>query len=297
MTSTEDPPFHLFSSLQYSKTLLTQDENTRLNNGQPSPYSMLPYHRDRILNAARNFGWDAAVSALESSNCLDDIQKKCDEAVEKVLDGVAVDERDEVSLRIRVIISQSGALTTETFLISSLPQASFFPQSLNPETHTATTPNAKIYKVYLDTQSTLPSDLTRYKTTARKHYDDARIRVGITNWTDAKEVILWSSVDDMVMEGSITNVYFYRPGKGGWITPTTPIPTATSTPSTASGGSKGGLGAGGTAGTVRRWLLEQGMVTVGDVKRDEVVVGEWVWLTNGVKGVILGRIEEVEIDK
>ncbi|EPS44528.1 hypothetical protein H072_1442 [Dactylellina haptotyla CBS 200.50] len=282
MAESEEPPFQLFSSLQYCEELLTQEENTILYAGQPCPYYMLPYHRDRILQAARNFGWQAAISALQAPDCLEVIQSRCKAAIDNITKGLEDKDTHSIAVRLRVLISKTADFTAEVNVIPRVPPSHLFPTTLDPTAILTAEPNITIFDVHLDTQPTPPTDLTRYKTTSRDHYNNARTRVGITGFVDPKEVVLWSP-EGLIMEGSITNVYFYREDRGGWITPTTPTD---SNPTN-------GLGAGGTAGTVRRWLLEKGMVTVADVKRNEVEVGEWVWLSNGVKGMVLGRVESV----
>ncbi|KAK6512183.1 hypothetical protein TWF481_001074 [Arthrobotrys musiformis] len=261
---TPETSFDLFSSLQYSPSLLSSPENTEIC-GSPCPFYMLDYHRDRILHAARNFGWSDAVAVLEAPDALDLMREKGVEAVERIGGGVA---------RLRIVISPSGILSAEANPIPSIPLSSLFPTSLTP-------PSITPWSVHLDTIPTPPTDLTRYKTTSRTHYNDARTRASITTFTEPKEVILWSP-EGWIMEGSITNVYFYREEQGGWITPSTPMDDLTAR-----------KGKGGTAGTVRRWLIEKGMVRVGDLKKDEVVLGEVVWLSNGVKGLVLGRIASV----
>lgn len=68
-----------------------------------------------------------------------------------------------------------------------------------------------------------------------------------------------------VMEGTFTTLYFWRKEAGGWITPT--------------------LEAGGCEATVRRWLLERGVVKEGGIKMAEVSKEEWVVMSNAVRGV------------
>ncbi|KAF3313652.1 hypothetical protein TWF173_005724 [Orbilia oligospora] len=270
---TPETSFDLFSSLQFSPTLTASPENTAVC-GKPCPYYMLDYHRDRILYAAHNFGWQEAVAVLEASNSLDLIKEKCSDAVDGVL--VKVEDKDAAAVRLRILISPSGSLTAEANLISQVPLTSLFPTSLTP-------PESLVpWSVHLDTLPTPPTDLTRYKTTSRNHYNDSRVRASINSFLETKEVILWNP-EGWIMEGSITNVYFYREDKGGWITPSTPMDDLT--------GQRKGKG--GTAGTVRRWLIEKGMVRVGDLKKGEVQVGEFVWLSNGVKGLVLGKIVSV----
>ena len=73
------------------------------------------------------------------------------------------------------------------------------------------------------------------------------------------------------MEGSITTPYFFRGGE--WVTP----PAAD----------------GGNVGTTRRWALETGLCREMVVLRDDVKVGEVVWLSNGVRGWGWGSVKEL----
>ena len=86
-----------------------------------------------------------------------------------------------------------------------------------------------------------------------------------------KEEILLINTDltrqPVIMEGSITTVYFRRGDK--WITPS----------------------AGGLPGVTRRWAQLQGWCELGTVKVETVKIGEVVLLSNGVMGFGWGRIE------
>lgn len=64
--------FQLFSSLRYDPLLLQNEDNTMLSNqrGNPSPFYMLRYHRDRLLKAARYFQWKEISSRLEGEDGL-----------------------------------------------------------------------------------------------------------------------------------------------------------------------------------------------------------------------------------
>ena len=78
---------------------------------------------------------------------------------------------------------------------------------------------------------------------------------------------MWNA-DGEVMEGSLTNVYFERGGR--WVTPP--------------------LSSGCQAGTVRRYLLEKGMVVEEAVKMAEVALGETILLSNGVRGIWAAKV-------
>ena len=65
------------------------------------------------------------------------------------------------------------------------------------------------------------------------------------------------------MEGSFTSLYFQR--NRDCVTPT--------------------LKSGGCEATVRRWLLEKELVKEDVVLKDEVKIGDWIILSNGVRGI------------
>lgn len=127
-----------------------------------------------------------------------------------------------------------------------------------------------ILTMRLDKKATTPSKFTSYKTTRRDVYNDARYRVNIVPLSRTEEVILWNEVGE-IMEGSLRNLAFWV--DGGWVTP--------------------GLSSGCLAGTVRKWLLEQGLVREGTILREHLAIGDWVLTSNGVEGCSIGMIEEL----
>lgn len=84
------------------------------------------------------------------------------------------------------------------------------------------------------------------------------------------EILLVNQNGD-IMEGSITTPYFWRGEK--WFTPSER--------------------SGGNIGTTRRWALESGLCVEGKIRRENVEVGEGVWLSNGARGWGFGRIEDL----
>lgn len=64
--------FHLFTSLRYDPLLLTSSENSQswLNFISPSPFYMLCYHRDRMLEAAQHFDFHAVAEKLADGAAL-----------------------------------------------------------------------------------------------------------------------------------------------------------------------------------------------------------------------------------
>lgn len=128
--------------------------------------------------------------------------------------------------------------------------------------------SSNVWIVIPDPQRTTPSPYTKYKTTSRDMYTSARDRAGIKNMAEKQEVLIISEEDGEIMEGSLTTVFFWREGK--WITPR--------------------LTSGGQDGTTRRWALERGICSDGNVKVESLVEGEECWISNGVKGFNFGKV-------
>ena len=82
-----------------------------------------------------------------------------------------------------------------------------------------------------------------------------------------KEVILYNEKGELT-EASYRNVAVWQ--DGGWVAPLD--------------------ASGGLPGTVRRWLLEQGLLREALIRKEDIRKGQWVLLTNGVEIAVLGRI-------
>jgi 4-amino-4-deoxychorismate lyase len=98
-------------------------------------------------------------------------------------------------------------------------------------------------------------------------YVAARARAGIESLSEKAEVVLWNPERE-AMEGSLASLYFWRHEK--WITPA---------------GSSGGQ-----MGTTRRWLLEKGLCEEDVVGVDTLEQGEDCWISNGVRGLVWGKV-------
>ena len=139
--------------------------------------------------------------------------------------------------------------------------------SFNPTTGTIAHPEA-ILTIKVDTVPTPSSQFTQNKTSHRPHYDAARVRAGIIDRKEKKEVLLFNEAGE-VTECSITNVYFWRNGQ--WVTPKKE--------------------SGCLPGVARRWMLENGRAVEGTVRKEEVQDGELVLLSNGLYIAQLGRVD------
>ncbi|KAI9671931.1 MAG: hypothetical protein M1817_002338 [Caeruleum heppii] len=278
--------FALFSSLRYDTALLQSEANTLLsaNTSQPSPLYMVRYHRDRLEAASRYFGWDEVTAKLTGAEGL----RWLDVAL--IAKAQETESRKEGGpLKLRVQVDHVGEFSIESTSTSAVPLDRMFPtrlefsQSLMTSSKTGgalllgkdeelpqKSPNGSTsapWPVYLDKVPTTPSPFTQFKTTSRAMYEDARTRVGIKSFKESAEVILWNAARQL-MEGSLTSIFMFRNGR-------------CVTPSAISGGQ---------AGTTRRWLIEQGLCEEDTISLDSVQDGEDCYLSNGVKGVIWGRI-------
>lgn len=78
--------FQLFTSLRYDPLLLTSEENSRpdLNFLSPSPFYMLAYHRDRMVEAAQHFDFHEVEKRLGDGEALhEELSKQVNAWIEK----------------------------------------------------------------------------------------------------------------------------------------------------------------------------------------------------------------------
>ncbi|KAF7588356.1 hypothetical protein BBP40_005785 [Aspergillus hancockii] len=255
--------FRIISSLRYDPALSKCiDERAADSHLLTTPYYLLPYHQDRLLSAAQCFKWAKATEFLQQ-----DLGQFM-----QFLDTFIPDKTE--AWRLRIVIDSSGACKVEVNPTTSI-------DPLNLLLPSGGRPQSNLWRVYVDSESTTPSDFTTHKTTARDDYTAARLRSGITSPQEPAEVLVVNPKGE-IMEGSITTPYFRRRKFGSrthsaskepepdWVTPP--------------------LSSGGNAGTTRRYALTQGFCTEQIVSSMDLVDGEECWLSNGVRGFIPGRI-------
>lgn len=273
--------FQLFTSLRYDPAILVNDQPGYCgwNSKQKSAFYMLDYHRDRMLRAATYWGWEKAIATIEGPEGLARLENFLTQKIKPQSDGKP--------MRLKVLLSREGDLGLEFTHVPSTSPANLFPQELpapdgssSALAETETRPGqlrlSPPYDIYLDAPLTQRSGYTHYKTTKREMYDQARQRAGLKPTDAAKEVLIVDEASGSIMEGSTTTPYFWR--RGRWVTP--PVSAKFSTE----------VGSGGQDGTTRRWALEMGLTVEEEVKAQDVDEGEAVWLSNGVRGFIFGRI-------
>lgn len=235
----------LFSTIRCDPALLKAPDQGFVDvgwNQNPSPFYLLDFHRDRMLNAAIFWGWDAAVRILEGEDGLKTLDTFLQANIPKVIN---------TPYRAKVLIGPDGVLSVikqptppanlNNLFPSYLPAplgnvARKFPEGKVPERNFE-------FEILVDRHPTVKSEFTHFKTTHRPMYEEARQRANILSPTDKKEVLLVNGEDGSIMEGSITTPYFWRNGR--WVTP--PIPKNYDITQ----------GSGGNYGTSRRWALER----------------------------------------
>ncbi|CAK7204543.1 Aminodeoxychorismate lyase [Sporothrix eucalyptigena] len=291
MVAPDASGFQLYSSVRYDATLRSVAGDEALkhagwNYANSSPYYMLDLHRDRLLRAATHWGWEDAVAAVSGDAGL--------QRLSEVLNKTVVDERDGPN-RCRITLSKDGQIGCDVSGATATPLAGLFPPEFPAPGFMTSDPSSNHgkeeasplllqmrdtmgqvpYEVTLDDDKTTSSPYTHYKTTRRQIYDAARKRAGITG-PELKEVLLVNSSSGVIMDGSISTVYFWRNGR--WVTP--PVPPKYGKEN----------GSGGLDGTTRRWALERKLAVEEEVKADSLQHGEECWMSNGVRGYLFGKV-------
>ncbi|KAL2006909.1 hypothetical protein VTN00DRAFT_9577 [Thermoascus crustaceus] len=269
MTTQRPESFQIISSLRFDPELpgaIAQYVADGYPDPKDSPYYLLLYHRDRLLNAAIHFNWPEAITFLEK-----DLSQ-----FSQTLDASIPDRTKP--WRLRVALDANGTCSVDVHPTAPLcsPLVLLVPSSTAPEDGTTPQPAAP-WRLYIDSQPTTPSAFTTHKTTARDEYTAARQRAGITSPQEPAEVLVVNGKGE-IMEGSITTPYFRRRRRrsaaGSAVDEETKTPVWVTPP----------LSSGGNAGTTRRYALERGFCVEQVVRAEELVDGEQCWLSNGVRG-------------
>ena len=225
---------------------------------------IISYHRDRLLAATKAFGWTEAASCLK-----DPILKLIEEAVSGHSPKSLPYPSTIAVYKVRVQLDSKGKVFIDSSVISQYPADSYQLGHLIPDTlHQPNNISQRNCKVLLDIQPTQSSLFTKHKTTLRSPYDQARLRLGISQAGPLDAEVLLFNTQMEIMEASLCTIYFYRGQR--WITPHE--------------------NCGGNLGVTRRLALEKGLCVEGTIKVNEIIQGEKVWLSNAVRGFFIGRI-------
>ncbi|KAI8930768.1 hypothetical protein NX059_011796 [Plenodomus lindquistii] len=256
--------FQLFTSVRYDPLLLTSEENSKshLSIIAPSPFYMLAYHRDRMLEAAQHFEFTQVEKRLGDGKALHmDLSNH-------VKDHVAKGWKDE-PLKLRVLFDRAANLTVELTPIPPVPLSTLYPPSFDiptpsqphPAKITTFTPSPLTggvlslgttdslpgassppssqpeWTIKLDTAPTPSSPFTLLKTTHRSMYDASRSRALPKEPVGSiyKEVMLYNEVNELT-EGTMTSLYLYRGGR--WVTPPVGVPSGDFTSKTLKNGNE-----------------------------------------------------------
>ncbi|KAF2630497.1 hypothetical protein BU25DRAFT_313121, partial [Macroventuria anomochaeta] len=122
------PAFQLFTSLLYDPLLLTSSENSRqdLNFMTPSPFYMLAYHRDRMVEAAQHFDFDLVTSALADGPALHK------ELSNRVKEWQAEEGKGDGPLKLRILFDKSANMTVDFLPLPAVPLSTLYPASFDP---------------------------------------------------------------------------------------------------------------------------------------------------------------------
>ncbi|KAK6607877.1 aminodeoxychorismate lyase [Botrytis cinerea] len=153
------PTFQLFTSLRYDPLLLQSPKNIEswpLPTPSPSPFYMLPYHRDRLLQAASHFSFHPAITAISGASGFQNLLS--------VLSN-SIDTQSPTPLRVRIVLDHEGTITIESNPVPPVPLSNLFPTRLPPPT-SIPTPAPTISPLTggaltLGPTTTLPSDPTQ----------------------------------------------------------------------------------------------------------------------------------------
>ncbi|KAF3041315.1 hypothetical protein E8E12_005466 [Didymella heteroderae] len=122
------PAFQLFTSIRYDPLLLTSEENSRpdLNFLTPSPFYMLTYHRDRMVEAAQHFDFDAVTKALTDGPALHSV------LLSKIRVWQAKENKEDGPLKVRILFDAAANMNLDFLSIPAVPLTTLYPTSFDP---------------------------------------------------------------------------------------------------------------------------------------------------------------------
>lgn len=166
-------------------------------------------------------------------------------------------------MKVRVLVSLQGELKIELYTTPERPNLLEAVKKRDGVDINA----GDIWDVRVDTEQTLISPFTSFKTTNRSLQTAARNR-GIPGLKPGLEEVIMVNQEGIVMEGSITNIAINR--DGAWVTPD--------------------LSSGCLCGVVRHYLIHEKFLNEGKILKLELTPGTEVLLFNGVMGLVRGYI-------
>ncbi|AGO12007.1 AaceriAGR330Wp [[Ashbya] aceris (nom. inval.)] len=243
-------------------------------------FFLLKEHQQRLNLAMSYFDWDFEIPM---SLLLD----KLIEALPLSNDSTAVNLQqrmqqlmlDTMSYKMRVLISRSGNMRIEAHPLVRLP-APEDEQKYFIDTLLSGFVSGPTWRVWVDSQPIVISPFTTFKTTRRRHYNDARTRVmqaaGMDKMEKA-EVLVYNDAFQL-MEGSITSVAVKKYITANEYRYVTPF-----------------LASGCLCGVMRHFLLQKGLVQEDTIDVRHLKEGDEVLLFNAVMGCVKGVIRHTPL--
>ncbi|ESW95817.1 hypothetical protein KL918_003373 [Ogataea parapolymorpha] len=243
----EKVQFEVLSTIRYDPVLysgsLSLPEALVCSPLDQSFFLFLDYHVDRLNETAEFFELPA--------------QKLNSSLLAAQLSQALYDKDVYQAHKMRYLLNKDGQVE-----IQAVPIAS----SLNLDINCPPT-----WTLYLDSEPTIISPFTSFKSTYRSHYTEARKRK-IPPGAENADVVLFNHADQ-ITETSICNIAVLRNDKNPL---TGEINTRWTTPP---------LSSGCLCGVTRRYLLEKGLISEGVIMKNSIKDGEQVLIFNGIMGV------------
>ena len=248
----------IFTSLRW--TVVGSELAAQYGSLTQEDIDLLPYHRDRMLAAAEEFGYEKLIKRLSTGRILSRLRFDIENLVPKLTNTINV-------YKIRLAFSSDGEHQLGCSLISSNSPETYSSSVMTPIADMSR-PKSITCRVYIDSNYHKSTAFTRHKTTQRQTYDEARARLGISSSPLTEAEVLLINDKKQIIEASLCTPYFFRNNK--WVTPH--------------------IDCGGNRGVTRRLALESGFCIEGIVEMHELVDTEFIWLSNAVRGFFGGRI-------
>ena len=273
----EVSPGDIFTTIRYDPDLRWSLESavlageSKLNTsplGYNNAWYMFQFHLDRLRASASQFQCVQPSASIDHLAALESELENQFSAQRKPVESDVVNP----AWRVRLVLTSDGGIKIDQLKpAAAMSHVLFYPRTLDRPP-----PLRKpLYELFICPHPTIPSSFTRHKTAKRDVYTAARVACNLpaAPTADPEEVLLWNPAGEL-MEGSLTSVYRRR--DGDWVTPA--------------------VACGGNEGTTRRWAVEFGICAEGVIMVEDLIEGEVLCISNGVRGFIYGLVRRKFFD-